>query len=59
MASVSLSLGATIFYIMGICSLPGIFGNMSVKVARALFWLTYLLGGVFFVISSVLYTVEN
>ena len=59
MASISLSIGATIFYVTGICSLPGIFDHMSIAVARGVYWLTYLVGGVIFVISSVLYMLEN
>lgn len=58
-ASTSLALGATIFYICGICSLPGIYSNMSLGLARGIYWLTYLLGGVIFIISSVLYMLEN
>lgn len=58
-ASMSLVIGATIFYISGICSLPGIFDNMSIGVARGIYWFTYLLGGVIFIFSSILYMLEN
>ena len=58
-ASISLAIGAAIFYISGICSLPGIFDNMSLGVARGVYWFSYLLGGVIFVFSSILYMLEN
>lgn len=58
-ASIVLSTGATVFWITGICSLPGIFDQMSLNLARGLYWLTYLLGGVLFIVSSVLYMLEN
>lgn len=58
-ASTTLAIGATIFYICGICSLPGIYDHMSLGLARGVYWLTYLVGGVIFIISSVLYMLEN
>jgi len=58
-ASASLSLGATIFYVSGICALPGIYENMSVGVARGVYWLTYLVGGILFIFSSALYMLET
>lgn len=58
-ASTTLAIGATIFWITGICALPGIYSNMSVAVARGIYWLTYLVGGVLFTISSVLYMLEE
>lgn len=59
MGSIVLAIGATIFYISGICSLPGIFDHMSLGLARGLYWLTYLVGGVLFIISALLYMLEN
>lgn len=58
-ASTSLAIGATIFYISGICALPGIFENMSLGIARGVYWQAYLVGGVIFVFSSVLYVLET
>lgn len=58
-ANMILATGATLFYITGICGLPGIYENMSLGLARGLFWLMYLLGGVFFVVSSALYMLET
>lgn len=58
-ASITLAIGATIFYITGICSLPGIFDHMSLGVARGVYWLTYLVGGVFFIVSALFYMLEN
>lgn len=58
-ANMILATGATLFYITAICGLPGIYENMSVGLARGLYWLTYLLGGVFFLISSALFVLET
>lgn len=58
-ANMILATGATLFYITGICGLPWIYENMSLGLARGLYWLAFLLGGVFFVISSALYMLET
>lgn len=58
-ASISMAIGATVFYVCGICSIPGIYDHMSVGAARGVYWLTYLLGGVIFIISSALYMLET
>ncbi|QKX58083.1 uncharacterized protein TRUGW13939_05204 [Talaromyces rugulosus] len=58
-ASVAMSVGATIFYVCGICTLPPIYNNMSKGALEGVYYLTYLVGGVFFVISSVLYVLET
>lgn len=58
-ASIAMALGATIFYVSGICALPGIYSNMSQGLAYGLYWLTYLIGGILFIISSVLYVLET
>jgi hypothetical protein len=58
-ASMLMVLGATIFYVSGICALPGIYSNMSQGLAYGLYWLTYLVGGVLFIVSSVLYVLET
>ncbi|KAJ5601868.1 hypothetical protein N7510_011402 [Penicillium lagena] len=58
-ASIAMFVGATIFYICGICTLPPIFNNLSRGALEGLYYLTYLVGGVFFVISSLLYVLET
>ena len=59
LGSAAMAVGATIFYISGICSLPGIYSNMTLGEARGIYWLTYLVGGVFFIVSSALYLLET
>ena len=58
-ANITLSIGATLFCVTGICSLPGIYSNMSTDVARGTYWLAYLIGGVLFFIASILYMLET
>jgi hypothetical protein len=58
-ASITLSVGATVFYVSGICTLPPIYNNMSRGALEGVYYLTYLVGGVLFVISSVLYVLET
>ena len=55
----SLFLGSTIFYISGILALPGVYSHLSQGVLWGVYWLTYLVGGILFVISSVLYVLET
>lgn len=58
-ASISLTIGATMFYISAICALPGINNHMSVSVTWGVYWLARLLGAVLFVFSSVLSITET
>ncbi|ETN37120.1 uncharacterized protein HMPREF1541_08110 [Cyphellophora europaea CBS 101466] len=58
-ANATLAIGATIFYITGIMSLPGVYDTLSQGVLWGVYWLTYLVGGVLFVISSVMYMLET
>jgi hypothetical protein len=51
-ASVAMSVNATVFYVCGICTLPPIYNNMSQGAIEGVYYLTYLVSGVFFVISS-------
>ncbi|KAF2105041.1 hypothetical protein NA57DRAFT_71237 [Rhizodiscina lignyota] len=51
--------GATIFWVNTILSLPGAFNHLSQGVLWGLYWLTYLVGGVFFIIASGLYLLET
>ena len=59
LGSITLTIGALIFYITGICALPGIYDHMSLGVQQGVYFLTYLVGGVFFIISALLYMLEN
>lgn len=59
LASMTMAIGATIFYVSGICTIPQIYDNLSRGVLDGLYYLTYLVGGVFFVISSLLYILET
>ena len=59
LGSAILSLGATIFYISGILALPGVYNNLSQGVLYGIYWLAYLVGGILFVVSSVLYVLET
>lgn len=58
LASISLAIGATIFYVSGILALPYIYPHLSKGVLLGVYWLTYLVGGVLFVFSSALYMLE-
>ena len=59
LASASMSIGATIFYITGILALPGVYDKLSPGVLDGVYWLAYLVGGIIFIISSVLYVLET
>ena len=59
LASFTMSVGATIFYVCGILALPGIFENLSEGVIKGVYYMTYLVGGVLFVISSLFYILET
>lgn len=58
-ASFQLAIGATIFYVSGIMALPGIENKLSEGALQGSFWLTYLVGGVLFIISSAFYILET
>ena len=58
-ANVALAIGATIFYVTGIMSLPGVYDKLGQGVLWGVYWLTYLIGGVLFVFSSGLYMLET
>jgi hypothetical protein len=58
-ANWTLAVGATVFYITGIMSLPGVYDKLSQGVLWGVYWFTYLLGGVLFVISSGLIMLET
>lgn len=54
-----MAVGATIFWITGLLTLPGIYNHLSQGVLDGLYWLTYLVGGIFFTAASVCYVLET
>ena len=52
-------LGAAIFYINCILALPGVYPHLSQGVLWGVYWLTYLVGGVLFIVASGLYMLET
>ena len=59
LASFILAIGATIFYISGILALPGVYNHLPQGVLYGIYWLSYLVGGILFVVSGVLYMFET
>lgn len=59
LASFTMSVGATVFYISGILALPGIFDNLSEAALQGAYFFPYLLGGVLFALSSLFYILET
>ncbi|KAJ6441245.1 endo-polygalacturonase PG1 [Purpureocillium lavendulum] len=59
LASFTMSVGATVFYISGILALPGIFNHLSKAALQGAYFFPYLLGGLLFAVSSVLYILET
>ncbi|CAK3926089.1 integral membrane [Lecanosticta acicola] len=59
LASFTEAVGATVFYVSGIMSLPGIYDKISTPVLYGTYWLAYLVGGILFIVSSVLYMLET
>ena len=59
LASFILAVGATIFYVSGILALPGVYNHLPQGVLYGIYWLTYLVGGILFVVSSGLYMLET
>ncbi|EJP66295.1 hypothetical protein CRV24_009265 [Beauveria bassiana] len=57
LASATMSLGATIFYLCGILALPGI--HLSVQAKWGVYYLPYLVGGILFALASVFYILET
>ncbi|KAM3552777.1 hypothetical protein ARSEF4850_007232 [Beauveria asiatica] len=57
LASATMSLGATIFYMCGILALPGI--HLSVQAKWGIYYLPYLVGGILFALASVFYILET
>ncbi|KAI6824839.1 hypothetical protein KC332_g8325 [Hortaea werneckii] len=59
LASFTLAIGTFVFWVSGLLALPGIYNHLSQGVLQGIYWLTYLVGGVLFVISSLLYMLET
>lgn len=59
LASFAMSVGATIFYVCGIMAMPQILDSLSVGAKQGVYFFTYLLGGVLFIISAILYILET
>ncbi|OAA55409.1 integral membrane protein [Cordyceps fumosorosea ARSEF 2679] len=57
LASATMSLGATIFYLCGILALPGI--HLSQAAKWGAYYLPYLVGGILFALASLLYVLET
>lgn len=59
LASLTMSIGATIFYISGIMAIPQIFDTLSPGVLKGVYFLAYFVGGLLFVLASWFYVLEN
>lgn len=59
LASLTMSVGATIFYVAGIMALPPIYDTLSEGVLQGVYYFTYIFGGFLFALSSLLYILEN
>ncbi|GAD99145.1 integral membrane protein [Paecilomyces variotii No. 5] len=59
LASFAQLIGATIFWIAGFTGLPGIANHMSQRVTNGVFWVPQIVGGSFFIISGLLFTIET
>ncbi|KAF2262784.1 integral membrane protein [Lojkania enalia] len=59
LASFSQLVGATIFWVSGLSALPGIYNHMSRPVTIIFYWTPQVLGGLGFVISGALFTLET
>ncbi|RAH40539.1 uncharacterized protein BO95DRAFT_326018, partial [Aspergillus brunneoviolaceus CBS 621.78] len=59
LASLAQLVGATIFWIAGFTGLPGILGHMSPPLTDGVYWVPQVVGGVCFVVSGGLFTLET
>ncbi|RMY69305.1 hypothetical protein D0863_06539 [Hortaea werneckii] len=56
----ALTFGATVFWISGFTALPGIYNYLSPRVVLdGVYWVPQLIGGVFFIFSGALFTIET
>ncbi|EPE08327.1 integral membrane protein [Ophiostoma piceae UAMH 11346] len=51
--------GATIFWISGFTGLPPIYNRLSAAAANGIFWLPQVVGGIGFIVSSVMFMLET
>lgn len=58
-ASLIQFISATIFWIAGITALPGIMNHMSLGLTDGVFWVPQIIGGMGFVTSGLLFTLET
>lgn len=59
LASLVQFLAATIFWIAGFTGLPGILNNMSLGLTDGVYWVPQIVGGLGFVLSGLLFTLET
>ncbi|PYH47520.1 uncharacterized protein BP01DRAFT_268286, partial [Aspergillus saccharolyticus JOP 1030-1] len=59
LASLTQLVGATIFWIAGFTGLPGIINHMSTGLTNGVYWVPQVVGGVCFVVSGGLFTLET
>ncbi|KAI7356338.1 hypothetical protein KC320_g2296 [Hortaea werneckii] len=56
----ALTFGATVFWISGFTALPGIYNYLSPQVVLdGVYWVPQVIGGIFFIFSGVLFTIET
>lgn len=59
LASLTQFIAATIFWIAGITGVPGILNNMSPGLTIGVFWVPQMVGGLGFILSGLLFTLET
>ncbi|KAJ5723036.1 hypothetical protein N7488_001071 [Penicillium malachiteum] len=59
LASLIQFFAASIFWIAGLTGLPGIIDNMSTGLTDGIYWVPQMVGGVGFIISGLLFTLET
>ncbi|KAJ5770942.1 uncharacterized protein N7511_002993 [Penicillium nucicola] len=59
LASLIQFLAASIFWIAGLTGLPGIYNHMSQGVADGVYWVPQIVGGMGFILSGLLFTLET
>lgn len=59
LACLILLVSATVFYVSGVTALPGIFNNMSHTEIAVFYWTPQTIGGIGFVISGLMFTIET
>ena len=60
LACAAQTFGATVFWISGFTALPGIYDHLGpTRVINGVYWVPQVVGGMFFVISGLLFTIET